>query len=74
MSKKEYEFEPIYRCRKCQEIVGSMGETYYSPREEYGYFMSEESALDRLEPQSCKTRIHKGCMGVCEIIRFDRKD
>lgn len=25
MSKKEYEFAPVYKCRKCQEIVGSMG-------------------------------------------------
>lgn len=74
MSKKEYEFAPAYKCRKCQEIVGSMGETLYSPREEYGYFISEESALERLESYSGKTRIHKGCMGVCEIIRFDRKD
>lgn len=72
MSKKEYEFVPIYKCRKCKEIVGSMGEICFFPREEYGYLISEESVLDRLEPYSCKTRIHKGCMGVCEIIRFDK--
>lgn len=74
MSKKEYKFVPVYKCRKCKEIVGAMGEAYYIPKEEYGYSISEESALERLEPYSGKTRIHKGCAGVCEVIRFDRED
>ena len=30
--------------------------------------------LERLESYSSKTKIHKDCMGVCEIISFDRKD
>lgn len=74
MSKKRYEFVPIYRCRKCQKIVGTMGETYFADKERDGYSISEEYALERLESYSSKTRIHEGCMGVCEIISFDRKD
>ena len=74
MSKKRYEFVPVYKCRKCKEIVGTMGETYYADKVKDGYSISEEYALERLEPHSNNTRIHKGCMGVCEIIRFDRKD
>ena len=73
MSKKEYKFAPIYKCRKCKEIVGSMGEVYYVPKEEYDYSISEESALERLERYGGKTRIHKGCAGVCEVIRFDKE-
>ena len=72
MSKKEYEFIPVYKCRKCKEIVGSMGGIYFFPREEYGHLISEESVLDRLEWFSNQTKIHKGCFGVCEIIRFDK--
>ena len=74
MSKKRYEFVPIYRCRKCQEVVGTMGETYFADKVKDGYSISEEYALERLESYSNKTRIHRDCMGVCEVIRFDRKD
>lgn len=73
MSKKQYEFVPIYRCRKCQEIVGTLGETYYADKVRDGYAISEEYALERLERYSGSTKIHKNCMGVCEVIRFDRK-
>lgn len=72
MSRKQYKFVPIYKCRKCQEIVGTMGETYYADKVKDGYPISEEYVLERLESYSGETRIHKDCMGVCEVIRFDR--
>lgn len=56
MSKKRYEFVPIYKCRKCKEIVGTMGEIYFVPKEEYGYLITEDNALERLEPYSGKRK------------------
>lgn len=73
MSKKQYEFVPIYKCRKCKEKVGTMGEAYFADKEKDGYFISQEDALEQIECYSSKTRIHKSCGGVCEIIRFDRR-
>ena len=74
MSKRYYEFTPIYKCRNCQEIVGTMGELYHVPKMEQGYEIGEEDALERLEKFCGRTHFHKGCRGVCEVIRFERKD